>query len=100
MDFFPRDSTSPTNFLFRGNMPVVNGSFAYREVVSTMADLIKLAGFTMPQNSLFLDFRCACVTTDNTTVAMVTPFFIELFYPTQLPEHLRVQGFGDRAKVL
>lgn len=48
IDAYP--SATPTNFLFRGNMPVVNGSFAYSQIVSTMSSLIRGQGFTVPKD--------------------------------------------------
>lgn len=55
MDVYP--SSHPKNFLFRGNMPVVNGSFAYAKIRATMAGLIQDAGFTMPTKFYLIVIR-------------------------------------------
>jgi hypothetical protein len=53
MDVYPRDL--PTNFLFRGNMPVVNGSFAYSEIVMTMRGVAGKLNYTIPANFTLID---------------------------------------------
>ena len=59
MDVYPRDL--PTNFLFRGNMPVVNGSFAYSEIVMTMRGVAGKLNYTIPANFTLIDVRCGIV---------------------------------------
>ncbi|CAI8033198.1 hypothetical protein GBAR_LOCUS18717 [Geodia barretti] len=53
MDVYPRDR--PTNFLFRGNMPVINGSFAYSEIVMTMRGVAGKFNYTLPANFTLID---------------------------------------------
>jgi hypothetical protein len=48
MDVYP--PAQPTKFLFRGNMPIVNGTFAYAQITSTMEEIVKNGGFVMPAN--------------------------------------------------
>lgn len=55
MDVYP--SKSPSNFLFRGNMPVVNENFAYHQIVAAMKSIIQAAGYTMPTNFFLIVVR-------------------------------------------
>jgi hypothetical protein len=53
IDVYPK--VNPTNFLFRGNMPVVKGKFAYNEVVATMKSVAEKYGYTLPANFTMMD---------------------------------------------
>ncbi|XP_003387824.1 PREDICTED: uncharacterized protein LOC100638265 [Amphimedon queenslandica] len=53
IDYYPK-SSSPTNFLFRGNMPVINNTFAYKEIMETMSEIVVKKNFTFPQNPLLV----------------------------------------------
>ena len=57
IDVYPRGMSKPTNFLFRGNMPVVNGTFAYAEIVSSMAKVAQAKNLTFPANFSLVDVR-------------------------------------------
>ena len=57
IDVYPRSTSKPTNFLFRGNMPVVNGSFAYKEIVASMAKVAQDKNLTFPTNFSLVDVR-------------------------------------------
>ena len=57
IDIYPRTAAKPTNFLFRGNMPVVNGSFAYNEIVASMAKVAQAKNLTLPTNFTLIDVR-------------------------------------------
>ena len=49
------------NFLFRGNMPVINGSFAYSEIVATMRGVAEKYNYSLPANFTLIDVRCGLV---------------------------------------
>lgn len=53
IDVYPQ--IDPTNFLFRGNMPVINGSFAYNEIVATMTSVAGKHNYTLPTNFTLMD---------------------------------------------
>ena len=55
IDYYPRDV--PQNFLFRGNMPTINGSFAYDAIVSTMSTVARQNNLTFPDNFSLIDVR-------------------------------------------
>ena len=58
IDFYPRDpGTTPKNFLFRGNMPVVNGTFVYSSLVDTIKTVSTQSGIKLPTNFKILDIR-------------------------------------------
>ena len=57
IDVYPHGTNKPTNFLFRGDMPVVNGTFAYTEIVSSMAKVAQAKNFTFPENFSLVDVR-------------------------------------------
>ena len=57
IDYYPRHA--PKNFLFRGNMPISNGTFAYDDIVETMETIAKKKNLTMPGNFSLLDVRLA-----------------------------------------
>ncbi len=59
IDAYP--PTSPTKFLFRGNMPLENGSFAYHQITSTMRGILQGQGFKVPQDFDLIVVRCVCV---------------------------------------
>ncbi len=59
MDYYPR--SSPRNFMFRGNMPKVNNSFAYKDLVASMSAVAKEHALTLPKNFTLIDIRCVCV---------------------------------------
>ena len=42
-------------------MPVINGSFAYSEVVMTMRTVAEKHNYTLPTNFTLIDVRCVCV---------------------------------------
>ena len=69
MDVYPRDK--PQNFLFRGNMPVVNGSFAYDEVVKTMGGVAGKNNYTLPANFTLIDVRCVTVCVNSAAVVCI-----------------------------
>ena len=56
IDVYPHTS-KPTNLLFRGNMPVLNGSFAYTEIVASMAKTAQAQNYTFPTNFTLIDVR-------------------------------------------
>lgn len=56
IDYYPK-SSSPTNFLFRGNMPVINNTFAYKEIMETMSEIVVKKNFTFPQNPSLIVVR-------------------------------------------
>ena len=60
IDVYPR-TTKPTNFLFRGNMPVINGSFAFKEIVASMAKVAQAKNLTFPTNFTLIDVRLILV---------------------------------------
>lgn len=55
MDAYPQ--VNATNFLFRGNMPVINGSFAYSEIVMTMKTQAEKHKYKFPNNFTLIDVR-------------------------------------------
>ncbi len=55
IDHYPQ--TNPHNFLFRGNMPNVNGEFAYDQIVASMKTIITQKNFTFPPNFTLIDIR-------------------------------------------
>eukprot|EP00731_Ephydatia_muelleri_P021440 Em0014g31a len=54
IDYYPRGNV-PQNFLFRGNMPTINGSFAYDAIVSTMSTVARQYNLTFPDNFSLID---------------------------------------------
>ena len=59
MDYYPRTNTTsrPRNFLFRGNMPIVNGTFGYSSVVDTMKKVANANKLSIPDPFIFVDVR-------------------------------------------
>ena len=55
IDYYPR--SAPTNFLFRGNMPAINGSFAYKDLVQSMAAAAGKLNLSLPSNFSLVDVR-------------------------------------------
>lgn len=56
IDYYPRDG-SPTNFLFRGNMPAINGSFAYKQLLMSMSAAAAKHNITLPTKLTLIDVR-------------------------------------------
>ncbi len=55
VDYYPK--TEPHNFLFRGNMPVVKGEFAYDQIVTSMKAIITQKNHSFPVNFTLIDIR-------------------------------------------
>lgn len=57
MDYYPRTNTTsrPRNFLFRGNMPIINGTFGYSSVVDTMKKVANANKLSIPDPFIFVD---------------------------------------------
>ena len=55
IDYYPHDA--PKNFLFRGNMPISNGTFAYESLVNTLRAVSEKNNITLPRNFSILDVR-------------------------------------------
>ena len=55
IDFYPQGQ--PRNFLFRGNMPVLNGSFAYSAIMASMKDVAMANNLSLPSNFSLVDVR-------------------------------------------
>ena len=55
MDFYPK--VAPKNFLFRGNMPISNNTFAYDILVKTLNSSASKMNVTLPKDFSILDVR-------------------------------------------
>ncbi len=55
MDFYPKDA--PKNFLFRGNMPISNNTFAYDILVRTLNSSASNKNVTLSKDFSILDVR-------------------------------------------
>ena len=68
----------PDKFLFRGNMPLLNGTFAYKTIVTTMEAVLRANDFTPPSTFTLIDIRYA--------YSIEITFYINL-YCNQLNRH-------------
>ncbi len=47
----------PDRYLFRGNMPLINGSFVYKNITDVMRKILVSAGHSLPSNFTLVDIR-------------------------------------------
>lgn len=67
------------NYLFRGNMPVVNGSFAYTEIVNSMRSTARENNLAFPDNFSLIDIRLVTKTVTITVYMIVCVDSLSLY---------------------